>query len=155
MANVGHSSAVVLRAMLEAGGNTNTRDEFGRPMILMDWYFRYYKHQARSRVELLLDHGADANSAISTDRANSAEDPLLLHRTGMGLDDNLAYSDPLLYSNVASIQLVQALMEWRLGKFWPVIGRIFRQRTNRRRLSSPRCGTGVKNTGSSSKVTNV
>ena len=31
MANAGHSSAPVLRAMLEAGGNANTRDEFGRP----------------------------------------------------------------------------------------------------------------------------
>ena len=36
MANAGHSSAVVLRAMLEAGGNMNTRDEFGPPMILMN-----------------------------------------------------------------------------------------------------------------------
>src|SRR5438552_12531221 len=33
------------------------------------------------------------------------------------------------------------------------IGRIFRQRTNRGRLSSPRCGTGPRNTGSSSRVT--
>jgi hypothetical protein len=61
--------------MLEAGGNANTRDEFGRPMILMNWYFGYYKHQARPRLELLLDDGAAVNSAISTDRANSAEDP--------------------------------------------------------------------------------
>ena len=82
--------------MLEAGGNAKTRDEFGRPMILMNWYFGYYKHQARSRLELLLEHGADVNSAISTDRANSAEDPLLLYRTAMGLDDNLAYSATLL-----------------------------------------------------------
>jgi hypothetical protein len=53
MANAGHSSAPVLRAMLEAGGNANTRDEFGRPMILMNWYLGYYKDQARSRLELL------------------------------------------------------------------------------------------------------
>jgi len=68
----------------------------------MNWYFGCYKHQARSRLALLLDHGAVANSA---------EDPLLLYRTAMGLDDNLACSDPLLHSNVASIQLVHALME--------------------------------------------
>ena len=35
MANAVHASAPVLRAMLEAGGNPNTRDEFGRPVILM------------------------------------------------------------------------------------------------------------------------
>ena len=44
MANAGHSSAAVLRPMLEAGGNANTRDEFGQPMILMNWYVGYNKH---------------------------------------------------------------------------------------------------------------
>jgi hypothetical protein len=96
MANAGHSSAPVLRAMLEAGGNANTRDEFGRPMILMNWYLGYYQPQARSRLELLLDHGADVNSAMPADRSDSAGYPLLLYRTAMGLDDNLAYSDALL-----------------------------------------------------------
>jgi ankyrin repeat protein len=96
MADAGHSSAAVLRAMLEAGGNANTRDEFGRPMILMNWYLGYYKDQARSRFELLLDHGADVNSAMPADGSDSAGYPLLLYRTAMGLDDNLAYSDALL-----------------------------------------------------------
>jgi hypothetical protein len=36
-------STPVLRAMLEADGNPNTRDEFGRPTILMNWYLGYYK----------------------------------------------------------------------------------------------------------------
>ena len=36
MANAVHASALVLRAMLEAGGNPNARDEFGEPMILMN-----------------------------------------------------------------------------------------------------------------------
>ena len=96
MADAGHSSAPVLRAMLEAGGNANTRDEFGRPMILMNWYLGYYKDQARSRFELLLDHGADVNSTMPADGSDSAGYPLLLYRTAMGLDDNLAYSDALL-----------------------------------------------------------
>jgi ankyrin repeat protein len=96
MANAGHSSAPVLRSMLEAGGNANTPDEFGRPMILMNWYFCYYKDQARSRLELLLDHGADVNSAMPPDGSDSAGYPLLLYRTAMGLDDNLAYADALL-----------------------------------------------------------
>jgi len=96
MANAGHSSAPVLRAMLEAGGNANTRDEFGRPMILMNWYLGYYRDQARSRLELLLDHGADVNSTMPKDRSDSAGYPLLLYRTAMGVDDKLAYSDALL-----------------------------------------------------------
>jgi ankyrin repeat protein len=96
MAEAGHSSAPVLRAMLEAGGNANTRDEFGRPMILMNWYLGYYNDQARSRLELLLEHGADANSAMPADRSDSAGYPLLLYRTAMGRDDNLAYADALL-----------------------------------------------------------
>ena len=96
MANAGHSSAPVLRAMLEAGGNPNTRDEFGRPVILMNWYLGYYENQARSRLELLLDHGAAVNSAMPKDGSDSAGYPLLLHRTAMGLKDNLAYADALL-----------------------------------------------------------
>jgi ankyrin repeat protein len=96
MANAVHASAPVLRAMLDAGGNANTRDEFGRPIILMNWYLGYYTNQARSRLELLLDHGADVNSAMPKDRSDSAGYPLLLYRTAMGLDDRLAYADALL-----------------------------------------------------------
>jgi ankyrin repeat protein len=96
MANAVHASAPVLRAMLEAGGNPNTRDEFGRPVILMNWYLGYFTDQARSRLELLLDHGADVNSAMPKDRSDSAGYPLLLYRTAMGLDDHLAYADALL-----------------------------------------------------------
>ena len=96
MADAGHSSALVLRSMLEAGGNANARDEFGRPMILMNWYLGYYKDQARSRFELLLDHAADVNSAMPTDGSDSAGYPLFLYRVAMGLDDNLAYSDAQL-----------------------------------------------------------
>ena len=96
MANAVHASAPVLRAMLEARGNPNTRDEFGRPVILMNWYLGYYENQARSRLELLVDHGADVNSAMPKDGSDSAGYPLLLYRTAMGLKDNLAYADALL-----------------------------------------------------------
>jgi hypothetical protein len=95
MANAVHSSAPVLRAMLDAGGNPNTRDEFGRPVILMNWYLGYYQNQARSRFELLLDRGAYVNSAMPEDGSDSAGYPLLLYRTKMGLDDSLAYADAL------------------------------------------------------------
>jgi hypothetical protein len=95
LANAVHASEPVLRAMLEAGGNPNARDEFGQPMILMNWYLGYYPNQARSRLELLLDHGADVNSAMPETASDSAGYTLLLYRTKMGLDNNLAYADAL------------------------------------------------------------
>jgi hypothetical protein len=95
MANAVHASAPVLRAMLEAGGNPNAPDEFGRPMIVMNWYLGYYPDQARSRFDLLLDHGADVNSAMPEDGSDSSAYPLLLYRTKMGLDNKLAYADAL------------------------------------------------------------
>src|SRR5207249_4549286 len=95
MANAVHASAPVLRAMLEAGGNPNTKNEFGEPMILKNWYLGYYPDQARSRLDLLLDHGADVNSAMPEDRSDSSGYTLLLYRTKMGLDDKLAYADAL------------------------------------------------------------
>ena len=95
MFNAVHASAPVLRAMLEAGGNPNARNEFGEPMILKNWYLGYYRDQARSRLDLLLDHGADVNSAMPEDGSDSFGYPLLLYRTKMGLDDKLAYADAL------------------------------------------------------------
>jgi len=95
MANAVHASAPVLRAMLEAGGNPNARNEFGEPMILKNWYLGYYKNDQRARLDLLLDHGADVNSAMPEDGSDSSGYPLLLYRTKMGLDDKLAYADAL------------------------------------------------------------
>ena len=95
MANAVHASEPVLRAMLEAGGNPNARNEFGEPMILKNWYLGYYPNQARSRFELLLKHGADINSAMPETASDSAGYTLLLYRTKMGLDDFLAYADAL------------------------------------------------------------
>jgi hypothetical protein len=95
MANAVHASAPVLRAMLEAGGNPNTRNQFGEPMILKNWYLGYYPDQTRARLDLLLDHGADVNAAMPEDRSDSSGYPLFLYRTKMGLDDKLAYADAL------------------------------------------------------------
>jgi hypothetical protein len=95
MANAVHALTPVLRAMLEAGGNPNARNELGEPMILMNWYLGYYPDQARSRLDLLLDHGADINSAMPQSASDSAGYTLLLYRTKMGLDDKLAYEDAL------------------------------------------------------------
>jgi hypothetical protein len=81
-------------------------------MILMNWYLGYYKDQARSRFELLLDHGADVNSTMPADGSDSAGYPLLLYRTAMGVDDNLAYADALLLlQRGVSIRIVSGLTE--------------------------------------------
>src|SRR5213080_3514358 len=90
-----HASADVLRAMLEAGGNPNARDELGHPMILMNWYLGYYQNQAKARMDLLLDRGADVNSAMPASEWPDSGYTLLLYRTKMGLDDKLAYADAL------------------------------------------------------------
>ena len=151
MANAVHSSAPVLRAMLEAGGNPNTRDEFGQPMILMNWYLGYYKDQARSRFELLLDHGADVNSAMPADRSDSAGYPLLLYRTEMGLDDKLAYADALLLLQRGADPNRAGTDGMTFGKMLTDHRAHFSERINSRRPSSSRFGTGPSNTGSSNK----
>src|SRR5438046_3065957 len=95
LANAVHGSALLLRYMLEAGGDPNARDEFGQPIILMNWYLGYYKNDARARLDLLLDRGADINSAMPENAWDSAGYTLLLYRTKMGLDDKRAYADAL------------------------------------------------------------
>ena len=97
MANAVHASAPVLRAMLEAGGNPNARDEFGQPIILMNWYLGYYKNDARARLDLLLDRGADINATMNEGR-EFAGYTLLLYRTEMGprySEYSEAYADAL------------------------------------------------------------
>jgi hypothetical protein len=116
MADAVHSSAPVLRAMLDAGRNANSKDQFGRPIILMNWYLGYYTDQARSRLELLLDHGADVNSKMPNDGSDSAGYPLLLYRTAMGLDDNLAYADALLLLQRGADPNPSAANGMKLGK---------------------------------------
>jgi hypothetical protein len=95
MANAAHASAPVLRAMLDAGGNSNARDEFGRPIILMNWYLGYYPNDQRARLDLLLDRGADINSMMPKRESEDAGYTLLLYRTKMGLDHSDAYADAL------------------------------------------------------------
>jgi Ankyrin repeat len=93
MANAVHGSALLLRYMLEAGGDPNTRDEFGRPIILMNWYLGYYKNDARARLDLLLDRGADINSTMPERESEFAGYTLLLYRTETGQ----RYSEPYAY----------------------------------------------------------
>ena len=95
MGNAVHGSARLLQSMLDAGGNPNARDAFGRPIILMNWYLGYYPNDQRARLDLLLDHGADINSTMPASESNSAGYSLLLYRTAMGFDHGDAYADAL------------------------------------------------------------
>ena len=61
----------------------------------MNWYLGYYKNDARARFDLFLERGADINSTMPERESDSAGYTLLLYRTKMGLDDNLAYADAL------------------------------------------------------------
>ena len=95
LANAVHSSAPVLRAMLEAGGNPNVRNEYGWPIIFMHYELAYYKDEERARLDLLLDHDADINSTVPESESECAGYTLLLYRTKMGLDRSSAYADAL------------------------------------------------------------
>ena len=80
MINAVHASASVLRAMLDAGGDPNARDEHGRPIILMNGYLGYYPQDQRARLDLLLQRGADINSAMPQTEDEFAGYTLLLNR---------------------------------------------------------------------------
>jgi hypothetical protein len=90
-----HSSAAVLRSMLEAGGDPNARNEYGWPIVFMHYELDYYKDQERARLDLLLDRGADINSTVPESESDCAGYTLLLYRTKMGLDHSNAYADAL------------------------------------------------------------
>src|SRR5437867_8956894 len=95
LANAVHGSARLLQSMLDAGGNPNTRDEFGRPIILMNWYLGYYENDQRARLDLLLDRGADINATMPQSESEFAGYTFLLYRTRMGPDHSDAYADAL------------------------------------------------------------
>jgi hypothetical protein len=95
MANAVHGSARLLQSMLDAGGDPNAHDEFGRPIILMNWYLGYYPNDQRARLDLLLDRGADINSTMPHSESEFAGYTLLLYRTRMGHDHSDAYADAL------------------------------------------------------------
>ena len=95
MGNAVHGSAHLLQSMLDAGGNPNARDEFGRPIILMNWYLGYYPNDQRARLDLLLDRGADINATMPQSESEFAGYTLLLYRTEMGPRYSDAYADAL------------------------------------------------------------
>ena len=95
MADAVHGSAALLRAMLDAGGEPNTRDEHGWPMILRIWYLGYPPGDDRARLELLVERGADINSTVPESDSDEAGYTVLLYRMAQGLRKDAAYADAL------------------------------------------------------------
>src|SRR5438876_8090087 len=96
MGNAVHGSALLLRSMLDAGGDPNARNEFGWPIVFMHFKLGYYKDEERERLDLLLDRGADINSAMPESESEFDGYTLLLYRTEEGRRySSSAYADAL------------------------------------------------------------
>jgi hypothetical protein len=90
-----HGPASGLRAMLDAGGDPNARNEFGWPIVFMHYKLGYYKDEERARLDLLLDRGADINSTVPKTESECAGYSLVLYTTLSGLRDGREYANAL------------------------------------------------------------
>ena len=87
LAHAAEGSALVLRAMLDGGGDPNGRDKDGVPIIFSNWDVSYYTDtQSGSRFDLLLERGADINSTMPETGPCCDGYSLLLYRTSMGVE---------------------------------------------------------------------
>jgi hypothetical protein len=91
-----HGPVALLRTMLDAGGNPNAVDAESRPIVFGVWQLGYFEGERRARLELLLERGADSNSALPRDESFQAGYTLLLYRVAMGRGDPTGYADALL-----------------------------------------------------------
>jgi ankyrin repeat protein len=96
MAAAVHGSVLLLRTMLDAGGNPNALDPEGRAIIFANWNLSYFEGDQRARLELLLNRGADVNATIPDSESYNAGYTLLLHRAAAGRGDAQAYADARL-----------------------------------------------------------
>jgi len=87
-----HGPAEGLRAMLDAGGNPNSLNAYGWPLVFMRFKLGYYKDEELSRLDLLLDHGADINALVPAKETDCAGCTLLLYTTQNGLTDSHEYA---------------------------------------------------------------
>jgi hypothetical protein len=85
-----HGPAEGLRAMLDAGGNPNALNNYGWPLVFMHYKLGYYQNEEMTRLDLLLDHGADIN-AIVPDKEPQSGYTLVLYTTLIGWHDPLEY----------------------------------------------------------------
>jgi uncharacterized protein len=95
LANAVHGPAAGLRAMLDAGGDPNARNESGWPIVFMHFKLGYYKNEERARLDMLLDRGADINAVVPATESECAGCTLLLYTTQSGLHDGNEYANAL------------------------------------------------------------
>jgi hypothetical protein len=95
LANAVHGPAAGLRAMLDAGGDPNARNESGWPIVFMHFKLGYYKNEERARLDMLLDRGADINAVVPATESQCAGCTLLLYTTQSGLHDSNEYANAL------------------------------------------------------------
>jgi hypothetical protein len=93
LGNAVHGPLSGLRAMLDAGGNSNARNEYGWPILFMHYELAYYPNERRARLDLLLDRGADINSMVPETESECVGYTLLLYRTAEGPDHRESYAD--------------------------------------------------------------
>ena len=65
----------------------------------MNWYLGYYKNDARARLDLLLDRGADINATMNESSSEFAGYTLLLYRTELGS----RYREPSAYADAVHL----------------------------------------------------
>jgi hypothetical protein len=96
LVHAAEASALVLRAMLDGGGDPNGRDADGVPIILSNWDVSYYTDsQSRGRFDLLLERGADINSTMPETGPCCPGYSLVLYRITKGSGDERSYADAL------------------------------------------------------------
>jgi hypothetical protein len=95
LAHAVEASAVVLRAMLDGGGDPNGRDANGLPIIFLNWHAGYYTDsQYRPRFSLLLERGADINATMPETGCCGGYS-LVLNVTDRALNEERNYEDAL------------------------------------------------------------
>lgn len=96
MARSVHGPVRLLRAMLEAGGNANARDDQGKPIVFDNWQTTYFENEQGARLNLLLEHGADLNAIWPDSEPGYAGYSLAMFRASMGRGDGQGFADALI-----------------------------------------------------------
>ena len=90
-----HGPLALLKAMLDAGGNPNAKDSQGKPIIFGLWATIYHPNDRAARLDLLLDRGADINSALPNDSSYRAGYSIVMERASGGIGEVTDYSEAL------------------------------------------------------------
>jgi hypothetical protein len=90
-----HGPLALLKAMLDAGGDPNAKDSQGKPIVFGLWATIYHPNDRAARLDLLLDRGADINSALPGDFSYRAGYSILMERASGGIGEATDYSEAL------------------------------------------------------------